>query len=86
MGTQFFGLTRSEDAALSLGVVLAEHDMDFRDALCSEIEGFNFLWGHANENFGLASIGLLFGEGGQFVAQFFELLRIEPTLWIGHYP
>ena len=65
---------------LSLGVVLAENDVNLRDSFRPEIESLNFLWGHANVNFGQTGIRLLFCEGGQFITQVLELLRIEPTL------
>lgn len=47
----------------SLGVVVAKNSVNLGDAFCSEVEGFNLLLGHANENFGRAGIGLLRDEG-----------------------
>ena len=57
-----------------------ENDVNLRDSFRPEIESLNFLWGHANVNFGQTGIRLLFCEGGQFITQVLELLRIEPTL------
>ena len=47
---------------LSLGVVIAENNVNLGDTLCSEVEGFNLLCSHADENFHQASIGLLLRE------------------------
>jgi hypothetical protein len=63
-----------------LGVVLTENNVNLGNAFCSEVEVFNLLLGHANENFGQTGIGLLLREDCQFITQVFELLRVEPTL------
>jgi hypothetical protein len=52
---------------LSLGVVLTENGVNPGDALCSEVERFNLLPGHANENFEQAGIGLLSHQACQFI-------------------
>jgi hypothetical protein len=48
---------------LSLGVVRPKNDENLGDAFFSEVEVFNLLLGHANENFGQTGIGLLLHEG-----------------------
>jgi len=48
---------------LSLGVVLAENDVNPGDAVGPEIEGFHLMRGHANEDFGQTRIVLLLHEG-----------------------
>jgi len=47
---------------LSPGVMFAKKNVNPGDALCSEVEGFNLCFAHANENFEQAGIGLLLRE------------------------
>jgi hypothetical protein len=63
-----------EILGLSLGVVFAKNNVNLRDSWCSEVESFNLLFGHANENLHQSSIGLLFHEACKFITQFIELL------------
>ncbi len=58
-------------AGLPFGIVLAKNNVDLEDAFFSEVEGANFLRGHANVTFGQARIILLLHNGGQFIAQGF---------------
>jgi hypothetical protein len=79
-------VANSEFLGLSLGVVLAKNNVNPGDAFCPEVESFNLLFGHANENLHQASIGLLLHEGCKFITQFIEFLRIEPTLSYHEFP
>jgi hypothetical protein len=53
---------RLHPTKLSPGVMFAKKNVNAGDALCSEVEGFNLCFGHANENFEQAGIGLLLRE------------------------
>ena len=66
-------------STLSLGVVVAENNVNLGDAFCSEIEGFNLRFVHADECFHPAGIGLLLRECCQFIPQVSDLLLREPT-------
>lgn len=61
--------------------MLGKNSVNFRHALGSEVEGFDLLWRHANEDFEQTCIGLLFREGGQFITQVLKLLLIKPGHW-----
>jgi hypothetical protein len=70
-------------AGLSLGVVLAEKNVNLRDASFPEIERFNFSRSHANENFSQTGIRLLLCQGCWFIAKLSEFLPIKPA-WLPH--
>ena len=50
-------------AGLPFGIVLAKNNVDLGYAFFLEVEGANFLRGHANVNFGQAGIILLLHKG-----------------------
>jgi len=56
------GMSLLHPTKLSPGVMFAKKNVNPGDALCSEVEGFNLCFAHANENFEQAGIGLLLRE------------------------
>jgi hypothetical protein len=65
---------------LPLGIVVAENNVNVRDALGSEVEGFNLLRSHVNVNFSQAGIGLLLNKGWQLITQIFDFPWTKPNL------
>jgi hypothetical protein len=61
-----------------MNAVLAQNNANMGDALCSQVENFNFWRSHAKENGDFPSIILLLCKEHEFIIQVFQFLGIKP--------